>query len=70
VNSNRFSGFSEQDAKILHAQPALFHSNQRLDVAGLRRRVCRILLNLGTDQLRLVRVAAQGGMILAANLFR
>jgi hypothetical protein len=61
VNGDGLGGFSEQDAKILHAQPALLYSNQGLDVAGLRRWICRKLLNLGSDQLRLVGVAAKSG---------
>jgi hypothetical protein len=60
VNGDGVSGLSEQDAKVLHAQPLLFDANQRLDVAGLRYRICRVLLDLGLDQLCLVRVMAKG----------
>jgi hypothetical protein len=61
VNGNAVGGLSEQDAKILHAQPLLFDPNQRLDVASLRGRICGVLLDLGPNELCFVRVAAQGG---------
>jgi hypothetical protein len=53
VNGDGFGGLSEQDAKVLHAQPLLHVAYQRLDVAGLRCRIRGVLLDLGPDQLAL-----------------
>jgi len=50
---NGDGGLSEQDAKVLHAQPLLFDPNQRLDVASLRGWICSVLYSsfhaLGED---------------------
>jgi hypothetical protein len=59
-NGDRVSGFFKHNAEALNAQPESINTGQSLDVAGLRGRVFRILLDLRPDQLRLVGVADQG----------